>query len=729
VSIFVVPGNHEQEEGWHLDDTGDPATSQPVIGTNARKKFYPNPVPDTFYSGNQDTYPYLDGDQLHENYYAWTWGDALFVVIDPFWYTTVKPYTGNMGGGESSDTGSGDRWDWTLGEDQFNWLKTTLQNSTAAYKFVFAHHMVGGSQDYVREGANATQYVEWGGYNEDGTTWGWDSNRVEADFGSDPIHDFLVDNNVSAFFKGHDHQYAYEERDGVVYQTLPAAGFSGNGFNLYTTGDRNTIQALPSPGHLKVTVNSTQATVDYIGTTSGTSNYVYTIEPNISGPTHVLTTAVDPAGGGTIDPSAGTHTYPEGQVVNVTATPNQWYEFDHWSGACTGNGTCSVTMDTDKSVTAHFVAIPTHTLTMAVDPTGGGTTNPTVGVHTYEAGSVVNVTATPNTGYEFDHWSGDCTGAGSCSVTLDADKSVTAHFAPLTFDLTITVDPTGAGTTNPIEGVHTYAYGSVVNLTATPNTGYAFSSWSGDCSGAGSCSVTMTADRNVTANFSTVTGNVASAATPSDDTLTAGESVVVTINVDMSGMDAPDNKLGSFTGSLAWDPAILAYDSYSGPLAGFTGAVNTGNVGSGQLSFNGANATGATGNIETFEFTFHAIGPGTSDLDLEYSAMAAATTFTNLLPLLTITDGQVTVSTGTLGDVNGDGLVDSTDALIVLSADAAMDTSAFCPMNCGDVNGDEAVNSTDALIILSYDAGMSVPFPVGTGACPSTVTPPPGCNP
>jgi uncharacterized repeat protein (TIGR02543 family) len=501
-----------------------------------------------------------------------------------------------------------------------------------------------------------------------------------------------------------------------------------------TYADYETIAMCPSSGHLKITITPELATVEYVrsqgtgGCNPSGFSLSYTIDPYISGPTHVLTTAVDPAEGGTIDPSAGTHTYPEDQVVNVTATPNQWYEFDHWSGDCTGDGTCSVTMDADKSVTAHFVAIPTHTLTMAVDPTGGGTTDPAVGVHTYEAGSLVNVTATPNTGYEFDHWSGDCTGDGTCSVTLDDDRSVTAHFAQITHDLTITVNPTGAGTTNPTEGLHNYPYGTVVNITATPLTGYGFSSWSGDCTGAGPCQVTMTANRNVTANFSTVSGNVSSAATPSDDTLTAGESVSVTINVDMTGMDAPDNKLGSFTGSLAWDPAVLAYDSYSGPLAGFTGAVNTADVGSGQLSFNGANSAGATGNIETFKFTFHAIGAGTSDLDLEYSAMAAASTFTNLLPLLTITDGQVTVSTATLGDVNGDGDVNSTDALIVLSADAAIDTSQFCPMNCGDVNDDGLVNSTDALIILSYDAGMSVSFPVGTGACPASITQPPGCG-
>jgi hypothetical protein len=82
-----------------------------------------------------------------------------------------------------------------------------------------------------------------------------------------------------------------------------------------------------------------------------------------------------------------------------------------------------------------------------------------------------------------------------------------------------------------------------------------------------------------------------------------------------------------------------------------------------------------------------------------------------------------------LGGVNGDGLVNSTDALIILSADAGLDTSQFCPMNCGDVNADGQINSTDALILLSYDAGMTVPFALGQPGCPASATPPPGCTP
>jgi hypothetical protein len=85
--------------------------------------------------------------------------------------------------------------------------------------------------------------------------------------------------------------------------------------------------------------------------------------------------------------------------------------------------------------------------------------------------------------------------------------------------------------------------------------------------------------------------------------------------------------------------------------------------------------------------------------------------------------------TAALGDVNADSLVDSTDALIILSADAGFNTSQFCPMNCGDTNADGLVDSTDTLIVLSFDAGMTVPFPVGQPGCPSSATQPPGCSP
>jgi hypothetical protein len=272
VPIFLAVGNHEQEEGWHLDDNGNPEvyTSLPVWGTNARKRYFPNPVPDAFYSGNTETYWALEGDQLHEDYYAWNWGDALFVVIDPFWYTTAKPFTGNTGGGEP-ETGDGDRWHWTLGDAQYTWLKNTLESSSAKFKFLFMHQPTGGTDDYIRGGAAAGTYCEWGGNNENGTGYpsAFTSRRPTW---AKPIHQVLIDNHVSAVFHGHDHQFAHEERDGIVYQALPSGSFS-QGFGIYTTGSGYTIKALSSPGHLRVTVTPTLTTVDYVQSSGVSDSY------------------------------------------------------------------------------------------------------------------------------------------------------------------------------------------------------------------------------------------------------------------------------------------------------------------------------------------------------------------------------------------------------------------------------------------------------------------------
>lgn len=137
--------------------------------------------------------------------------------------------------------------------------------------------------------------------------------------------------------------------------------------------------------------------------------------------------------------------------------------------------------------------------------------------------------------------------------------------------------------------------------------------------------------------------SVVSAATPSDATPEVGEQIVVTVHVDMSGASSPDDRLGSFSGTLQWNPAVLAYRSNSGILAGFTGLVNATNAATGRIIFNGASATGASGNIIVLTVTFDVVGVGTSDLDLGYTAMAAAATFANLLPILTVTDGRVVV--------------------------------------------------------------------------------------
>ena len=337
VPIFLTPGNHEEEEGWNLDDT---PFSIGVGSIQARKAYFPTPTNDGFYSGNIDPLAAIDettyGDELREDYYAWTWGDALFVVIDEYQYTMDLPYSPAAGEG-SDDSVTGDQWSWTLGETQYNWLKETLENSDALYKFVFSHHMLGGitrpivnvGAGYVRGGAEAAKYFEWGGYNADGTTWGFDTQRpgwgVDAEHpNGTPIHQLFVENGVSAYFHGHDHQYAYETRDGVVYQEMPSPSMAGSGFSgIYTEGttsEYSTIEVLGNTGHLRLSVTPNETTVEYISSggisSNGTVNYTYSIEPNAS--SDRLTGDVNGIGGVNSTDALILLTYDAGLPVSVT---------------------------------------------------------------------------------------------------------------------------------------------------------------------------------------------------------------------------------------------------------------------------------------------------------------------------------------------------------------------------------------------------------------------------
>jgi hypothetical protein len=128
----------------------------------------------------------------------------------------------------------------------------------------------------------------------------------------------------------------------------------------------------------------------------------------------------------------------------------------------------------------------------------------------FDNGSSVTLTASPAVGTSFTGWSGaGCSGTGTCTVTMDADKSVTANFAIQSFALTVTKAGTGVGTiTSSPAGINcpttcsaSYVYNTAVTLTAAPSGKSRFGGWTGDCAGTGACVVSMTATRAVTATF------------------------------------------------------------------------------------------------------------------------------------------------------------------------------------------------------------------------------------
>jgi formylglycine-generating enzyme required for sulfatase activity len=267
--VFLVNGNHEQASMANLNGTPDNVA---VWAQTARNAYYPQPAPDGFYTG--DTEP-LEFIGLLRDYYAFTWGDALFMVIDPYWHS---PQTVDNEFGVDRDEKAGrDLWNVTLGETQYQWFKYMLETSTAKYKFVFAHHVNGTG----RGGIELARNYEWGGNNADGT-YGFDTHR--PGWGK-PIHQLMVDNHVTIFFQGHDHIFVRQELDGVVYQTLPEPAdpnYAWYHADAYQSGDE-----FPNSGYTRVTVSPAGVQVDYVrtflpadegpGQTSGMVAYTYAV--------------------------------------------------------------------------------------------------------------------------------------------------------------------------------------------------------------------------------------------------------------------------------------------------------------------------------------------------------------------------------------------------------------------------------------------------------------------
>jgi uncharacterized repeat protein (TIGR02543 family) len=171
-------------------------------------------------------------------------------------------------------------------------------------------------------------------------------------------------------------------------------------------------------------------------------------------------------------------------------------------------------MNGDYFIIANFSKIPVtyYALTMAVN--GSGLTSPTVGQHTYAAGTVVSISATPASGYRFVNWTGNVDTVGNVNtatttITVNGDYSIKANFEQISteqFGLT-TSSTTGGSVTVPGEGTFTYDAGTVVSLMATPDAGYQFVGWTGDVGtianvNAASTTITMNDSYSIRANFS-----------------------------------------------------------------------------------------------------------------------------------------------------------------------------------------------------------------------------------
>lgn len=198
--------------------------------------------------------------------------------------------------------------------------------------------------------------------------------------------------------------------------------------------------------------------------------------------TFILTMVAGP--NGTVTPPSGP--YGNGAIVQIQAFPNPGYVFTGWTGTGPGSYTgtanpATVTMNGNITQTATF-ALPNYFLSMSLTPAGSGTVTPSS--QFFPGGTVVTITATPNPGYVFLHWTGGGNGSYSgtnnpATVTMNGSitESAVFGFAQPQCQVTMVAGPNGA--TVPPAGVHVYNTGTNLQIQALPQPGFLFTSWSG----------------------------------------------------------------------------------------------------------------------------------------------------------------------------------------------------------------------------------------------------------
>lgn len=336
---------------------------------------------------------------------------------------------------------------------------------------------------------------------------------------------------------------------GYTERTELAQGTSGSTATLAVQDYLSpTPDSLTFNGDISGNVDWAVAALEIRPGTAGAGLPLYSVNTSVSGEGSVSTA-----------PSNSLHY--QGTTVQLTASPAANYQFSHWSGDTSSTtNPISIPINGDRNLVANFINLPQYTLTISTVDSGNVLLNPSGG--TYFSGSSVVLTAEPDSNYQFLNWSGDLSSSENPdTVSIDSNMAITANFAELPQYNLITSISSGNGSIhlNPPGG--TYYSGTSVILTAQPDSGYEFLSWSGDLSGSNvSDTLVIDANKSVSANFqefpifsldTTIIGNGSIVLQPAGGSYYIGTEVVLNAvadsgflfqnwSGDLTGFQSPD---------------------------------------------------------------------------------------------------------------------------------------------------------------------------------------------
>ena len=283
--------------------------------------------------------------------------------------------------------------------------------------------------------------------------------------------------------------------------SFPASGGSVSGSGQYNQGATVSLQATPATGYSFSNWSSGSSVNPYEFNASADLN----VTANFTLQSYAFT--ISAGVGGTV-PDGLSQTYTHGSVFQISANPNPGYEFSSWAGsgiAVPNAKDTNVTITGIQSATASFSPID-YTLTATTG--NGGTINALNSSYPYDTN--VSLVATPDSGFAFSGWTQSGNGiadtaSASTTVRMEGNQSVHATFSPLPFNLNLTAGTGGSVSNNPAGTSH--GFGSQVTITATPDSGYYFTGWSGSAVtdlNASTTTVTISGDQAIQASFAPI---------------------------------------------------------------------------------------------------------------------------------------------------------------------------------------------------------------------------------